>query len=111
MFAKKIVEPGLTDTEIGRRIDANDPRYFTTYYAFDAINFKPADLSDAMGGIDAAYLPLVALEAAGVPLNPSFAEQRRILKRCNGEFFLCSKGAETRRFNRLLIDAGLIKGL
>jgi len=111
LFAKKIIEPGLSDSEIGRQITAADPRYFTTYYAIDALNFHPADMSDAHSGIDAAYLPLLALEAAGVPLNPSFAEQRRILKRCNGEFFLCSKGAETRRFNRLLIDAGLIKGL
>jgi len=111
LFAKKIVEPGLTDPEIGRRIDAGDPRYFTTYYAVDAVNFQPADLSDARSGIDAAYLPLIALEAAGVPLNPTFVEQRQILKRCEGQFYLCAKGAETRRFNRLLIDAGLIKGL
>jgi Sulfatase len=111
LFAKKIVEPGLSDTEIGRHIDAADPRYFTTYYAVDALNFRPADMSDALDGIDASYLPLVTLEAAGVPLNPTFVEQRSILKRCKGEFFLCAKGAETRRFNRLLIDAGLIKGL
>jgi hypothetical protein len=26
-------------------------------------------------------------------------------------FYSCNKGAEARRFNRLLIDAGLIKGL
>lgn len=111
LFAKKIVEPGLSDSEIGRHVDAGDPRYFTTYYAIDALNFQPADLSHARDGIDAAYLPLVALEAAGVPLNPTFVEQRQILKRCSGQFFLCSNGAETRRFNRLLIDAGLIKGL
>jgi hypothetical protein len=111
LFAKKIIEPGLSDAAIGRNIRAADPRYFKTYYAIDALNFRPVDLSDAGDGIDASYLPLVTLEAAGVPLNPTFVEQRRILKRCNGEFYLCSKGAEVRRFNRLLIDAGLIKGL
>jgi hypothetical protein len=31
--------------------------------------------------------------------------------RCNGVFYACRKGAEARRFNRLLIDAGMIKGL
>ena len=31
--------------------------------------------------------------------------------RCKGVFYACNKGAEARRFNRLLIDAGLIKGL
>ena len=44
-------------------------------------------------------------------LDPSFAEQKRILERCRGLFYRCSGGAEARRFNRLLIDAGLIKGL
>ena len=61
--------------------------------------------------LDAPYLPLVVLEAAGVPLDPSFAEQKKILQRCNGLFYRCNGGAEARRFNRLLIDAGLIKGL
>ena len=41
----------------------------------------------------------------------SFAEQKSILERCNGLFYGCADGAEARRFNRLLIDAGLIKGL
>ena len=31
--------------------------------------------------------------------------------RCNGLFYLCANGAEARRFNRLLIDAGMIKRL
>ena len=48
---------------------------------------------------------------AGVPLDASFAEQRRVFGRCNGLFYLCAGGAEARRFNRLLIDAGMIKRL
>jgi Sulfatase len=111
MFAKKIVAPGLDDTAIGHRIDAADPRFFSTYYAIDALNFRPADLSSAVDALDAAYLPLVILEAAGVPLDASFAEQKRIFQRCNGLFYLCGSGAEARRFNRLLIDAGMIKRL
>jgi len=111
MFAKKIVAPGLDDTAIGHRIDAADPRFFSTYYAIDALNFTPADLSSAVNSLDAAYLPLVILEAAGVPLDASFAEQKRIFQRCNGLFYLCASGAEARRFNRLLIDAGMIKRL
>jgi hypothetical protein len=53
----------------------------------------------------------VIQDAAGVPLDPSFSEQKSIMLRCNGAFYACNKGAEARRFNRLLIDAGLIKGL
>ena len=52
-----------------------------------------------------------ALSAAGVPLDATFVEQKRILGRCSGRFYPCSNGAEARRFNRLLIDAGLIKQL
>ena len=61
--------------------------------------------------LDAPNLPLVVLEAAGIPLDSSFAEQKRILQRCRGQFYLCNNGAEARRFNRMLIDAGLIRGL
>jgi hypothetical protein len=111
LFAKKAIGAGLTDTEIGRQIFADDPRYYTTYYAVDALNFKPHDLSEAVDGLDAAYLPLIVMNAAGVPLDPAFTEQQRILKNCSGLFFLCNGGGPVRRFNRMLINAGLIKGL
>jgi hypothetical protein len=110
-FAKTIIDPALDETVIARRIAESDPRYITTYYAIDGINFRPANLSSALDTLDAPYLPLMVLEAAGLPLDPAFAEQKRILKRCNGLFYRCGNGAEARRFNRLLIDAGLIKGL
>ena len=86
-------------------------RYLTTYYAIDTVNFTPADLSSALDTLDAPYLPLLLLEAAGVPIDSSFEEQKKILQRCNGLFYACKEGAEARRFNRLLIDAGLINGL
>jgi hypothetical protein len=54
---------------------------------------------------------LVIQEAAGVPLDPSFLEQKKILQRCDGLFYRCADGAEARRFNRLLIEAGALKGL
>ena len=31
--------------------------------------------------------------------------------RCKGVFYDCRAGAEVRRFNRLLIDAGFVKNL
>ena len=110
-FAKLIIDPGIDGKEMGRRLLAHDPRYYTAYYAIDAINYRPANLSSALDLLDAPYLPLVVLEAAGLPLDPTFAEQKKILARCNGLFYGCRDGAEARRFNRLLIDAGLIKGL
>jgi hypothetical protein len=110
-FASGILEPGLDEEGVNRRLMTYDPRYFTTYYAIDAVNFKPVNISSALDVIEGPYLPLIVQEAAGLLLDPSFAEQRRILQRCKGLFYACAGGAEARRFNRLLIDAGLIKGL
>jgi hypothetical protein len=110
-FASTMLEPGLGEAGVNRRLMAYDPRYYTTYYAIDAVNFKPANLASALDTIEGPYLPLIVQEAAGLPLDPSFAEQKKILQRCKGLFYACAGGAEARRFNRLLIDAGLIKGL
>jgi phosphoglycerol transferase MdoB-like AlkP superfamily enzyme len=110
LFAKHYLEPTLDQAEVAQRIIERDPRYFTTYYAIETVNFRPVDQSSALDTLDAPYLPLVVLEGAGVPLDPTFAEQKKILRRCQGLFYLCAGGAEARRFNRLLIDAGVIQG-
>jgi hypothetical protein len=110
-FAKNLIDPTLDDKVLARRIAEADPRFVSTYYAVEGINFRPAELASALDVLDAPYLPLVVLEAAGLPLDASFAEQKLILKRCNGLFYRCANGAEARRLNRLLIDAGLINRL
>ncbi len=110
-FGAHLIDPSLSPNELAKRAEAFDPRYLTTYYAVDVVNFAPADMSSALDRLDAPYLPLVALLAAGVPLEAGFAEQSAILQRCGGLFYSCEDGWQARRFNRLLIDAGLIKGL
>src|SRR6266702_2444398 len=109
-ISQKLLEPGIDRKLLTQRLMTADPRYFSTYYAVDGINYRP-DLSSALETLDAAYIPIVLQEAAGLPLDPSFAEQKSIMLRCKGTFYACKKGAEARRFNRLLIDAGMIKGL
>jgi sulfatase-like protein len=110
-ISHKLIEPRLAPRELADRLMAYDPRYYATYYAIDAINFEPVKSPAVMDTVDAAYLPLVIQEAAGIPLDPSFEEQKKIMLRCEGRFYACKDGAEARRFNRLLIDAGIIKGL
>jgi sulfatase-like protein len=110
-FSPHLLDPHLDEGGIGKKLERYDPRYFATYYAIDAVNFEPVQSPAVMDTIDAAYLPLVIQEAAGIPLDPSFAEQKAIMLRCHGLFYACGNGAEARRFNRLLIDAGLIHGL
>jgi hypothetical protein len=110
-FGAALIDSGLAQEGAIKRPRASDPRYLTTYYAIDAVNFAPANLSSALDGLDAPYLPIVLLEAAGVPLDPTFLEQRAMLHECNGFFYRCEAGAPSRRLNRLLIDVGLIEGL
>jgi hypothetical protein len=110
-FARHLIDPGQNDSMLVRRVAAGDPRFLKTYYAIDTIRFAPRNLSTSLDLLDAPYLPLALLDLAGVPLDPSFVEQKKILARCNGLFFRCNSGEEARRFNRLLIDAGFIKGL
>jgi hypothetical protein len=110
-FSPHILDPGLDEAGIGKKLENYDPRYYATYYAIDAINFDPVNSPVVMDTIDGPYLPLVIQEAAGIPLDPSFEEQKKIMLRCKGLFYACKDGAEARRLNRLLIDAGLIHGL
>ena len=110
-FGAGLIDPSLGKEEIAKRAKALDQRYLTTYYALDAVNFAPVDTTSALDRLDAPYLPLVALQAAGIPLDANFAEQKTILQRCDGLFYSCEEGTQASRLNRSLIDAGLIKGL
>jgi hypothetical protein len=110
-FSPHVLDPDLDEAGVGKKLENYDPRYYATYYAIDAVNFEPVKSPAVMDTIDGAYLPLVIQEAAGIPLDPSFEEQKKIMLRCKGLFYACKDGAESRRFNRLLIDAGLIHGL
>ncbi len=110
-FSPQLLDPGLDEAGIGKKLENYDPRYYATYYAIDAVNFEPVKSPAVMATIDAAYLPLVIQEAAGIPLDPSFEEQKNIMLRCKGVFYACKDGAEAKRLNRLLINAGMIKGL
>ena len=110
-FSPHVLDPDLDEAGVGKKLENYDPRYYATYYAIDAINFEPVQSPAVMDTIDGAYLPLVIQEAAGIPLDPSFEEQKSIMLRCKGLFYACKDGAEARRFNRLLIDAGFVKNL
>jgi hypothetical protein len=110
-ISHKLLQPAADDKTVASAMANYDPLYFSTYYAIDAVNFTPPNLSSALDSLEAPYLPLAILEAAGLPLDPTFVEQKRILERCKGVFYSCAAGAEARRFNRMLVDAGLIKGM
>lgn len=110
-ISHKLLEPDADPARVATRVRRGDTMYYATYFAVDTINHPGVDWAAMPQQIDAAYLPVVIQDAAGLPLEPSFAEQKRIMQRCGGAFHACNGGHEARRFNRLLIEAGLIKGL
>jgi phosphoglycerol transferase MdoB-like AlkP superfamily enzyme len=110
-FTTELIEPGIDERTLAQRMESFDARYFTTYYAVDTVNYTPPATAILPQILDAPYMPLVIQELAGLPLDPSFVEQKEIFERCEGIFYGCHNGAEARRFNRMLIDAGIIKGL
>ena len=93
-ISQKLLEPGIDQKSLAKRLMASDPHYYATYYAIDGINYSPANLSSALETLNAAYIPLVLQKAAGLPLDASFAEQKNIMLRCKGTFYACKKGAE-----------------
>src|SRR5262249_60035064 len=103
LFAKRFIDPTLDLGEVAARILQRDPRYFTTYYAAEGVNFRPVDLSSALDTLDAPYLPLVVLEGAGAPLDASYVEQKKILKSCRGPVYPCASGAQARPVQPLAV--------
>jgi phosphoglycerol transferase MdoB-like AlkP superfamily enzyme len=80
---------------------------FITYYAVEGINYQPPPLPEAET-LDVPYMPLVILNAAGLPLSDSFRERQQLLAACNGRYFTCAPRDMILAFHRRLIDSGLI---
>ena len=56
-FAPRLILPSLDEFAPAKRAESADPRYLTTYYAIDAVNFTPVDVTSALDSLDASYLP------------------------------------------------------
>jgi hypothetical protein len=82
----------------------------TTYYAVDAVRYRPPPLP-GLESLDVAYLGTVLIEAAGLPLPDSYRERRRLMLLCAGRYHDCPAREEVLRFHRRLIASGLMKAL
>ena len=114
-----IIHYGDHQPVMTRRIEAKlklpaDPRrQFRTFYAIERLN----DHSDRMNAgpgqdlarqdLDIAFLGTVALQEAGLPLDPIYATRASLLTQC-GDGYFASSSERKRRFHRTLVDLGMI---
>jgi hypothetical protein len=99
---------------LAKRIDRqlklpNDARRaFRTFYAMESLNIGPDRLASGKGAdLDIAFLGTVALQQAGLPLDPIFATRASLLEHCRETYF-ASPSERKRRFHRTLVDLGMI---
>ncbi|MEO8317200.1 MAG: sulfatase-like hydrolase/transferase [Bradyrhizobium sp.] len=83
-------------------------RAFRTFYAMEALNIFPDRfVSGPAADLDIAFLGTVALQQAGLPLDPIFATRASLLGHCREAYF-ASPSERKRRFHRTLVDLGMI---
>jgi hypothetical protein len=109
-----IVHYGDHQPVMTRRIEARlrpavDPgRQFRTFYAIESLNDRSGRLvSGRRPDLDIAFLGTVALQQAGLPLDPIFATRASLLEQC-GEAYFASSSERKRRFHRTLVEMGII---
>ena len=57
--------------------------------------------------LDIAFLGTIALQAAGLPLDPLFSTRASLLDECGTSYF-ASDSMRKRRFHRTLVELGLV---
>jgi hypothetical protein len=109
-----IVHYGDHQPVMTRRIEAklklptDARRQFRTFYAIEALNYRPDRLVSGRGAnLDIAFLGTVALQQAGLPLDEIFATRASLLEPC-GESYFASASERKRRFHRTLVELGVI---
>jgi Sulfatase len=100
-------QPVLTQ-RIDRRLAGDARRAFRTFYAIEGLNISPQLIGPGRAAdLDIAFLGTVALQAAGLPLDPVFSTRASLLDECRTSYF-ASASIRKRQFHRTLVDLGLM---
>jgi hypothetical protein len=91
-----------------RNLREDEQRAFRTFYAIEALNLPDRIVAGRGAVLDIAFLGTVALQQAGLPLDPVFATRASLLAQCRERYF-ASASERKRRFHRTLADLGLIE--
>jgi len=109
-----IIHYGDHQPVMTRRIEAKlklppDPRrQFRTFYAIERLNDRSDPMISGLGqDLDIAFLGTIALQEAGLPLDPIYATRASLLADC-GDAYFASSSERKRRFHRTLVDLGMI---
>lgn len=90
------------------QLPQNERRQFQTFYAIEMLNNPATSMIPGRGpNLDIAFLGTVALQHAGLPLDPVFATRASLREQC-GDTYFASGSERKRRFHRTLVDLGLI---
>jgi Sulfatase len=109
-----IVHYGDHQPVLARQIDrqlglpADERRAFRTFYAIETLNISDRHATGRAAELDIAFLGTVALQQAGLPLDPIFATRASLLDQCRETYF-ASPSERKRRFHRTLVDLGMIE--
>ncbi|MBU6456991.1 MAG: hypothetical protein KGQ48_05555, partial [Bradyrhizobium sp.] len=85
----------------------DERRAFRTFYAIETLNIPDRRACGSGVDLDIAFLGTVALQQAGLPLDPIFATRASLLDQCRETYF-ASASERKRRFHRTLVDLGMI---
>jgi hypothetical protein len=102
-------QPVLTQ-RIDRRLNLRNEaqRAFRTFYAIEGLNIAPELIGPGRAAdLDIAFLGTMALQAAGLPLDPIFSTRASLLSECGAGYF-ASASIRKRQFHRTLVDLGLV---
>jgi hypothetical protein len=109
-----VVHYGDHQPVLARHIDQilelpeDERRAFRTFYAIEALNMPDRVVAGHGADLDIAFLGTVALQQAGLALDPVFATRASLLEQCRERYF-ASTSERKRRFHRTLVDLGLIE--
>ena len=101
-----VTRPYVTFDDKKSRFKA-DASAYTTYFAIEGMNYKPPELPE-FNNLNVAYLGLMIMKAAGIPLTDVYKERERLMHLCEGRYHDCPLRDETLDFHRQLIDSGLV---
>lgn len=97
----------IADKGVAWQLDPTS-RAFQTYYAIDALGFRPAMDLPGAPILEVPHLATLTVAAAGLPMDAVFARRMRLLTHCNGLYMTCPDRGAVMAFQRWLGDMGWI---